>query len=406
MSTTGTSSSLAVRSPMLRLAVLVTALSMAVTAAAAQGKQVSYRLFDIGTLPGKLMSYVQPNGLNDRGQVTGWSYVNHYEDDVPFVWDKGAMTGIADLFAGPQGINNPGQVVGVGLASVGGVLGLHAFLFTAGNMVFLPDPGDLGWASDINSRGTIVGFGLKFGDSGIPARYLPLLWQDGAFQQLPALAVWPDQVDTGVGNAVNEAGEIAGASGGWYTVGSDPPTLVSVLRATLWRHGQPVDLGTLSEADTGSMAYDINNAGVVVGSSGTSSISLPGRPFVWTSQSGMIALPMPEGFVSGVPQGINNRGQIVGIISELEALYAGSPPENGEGPLTVPFSRAVLWQDGQCIDLNTVLPPDSPWTLFRGVSINARGQILVMAARLNDPPDPKGLGKCYILHPLLLDPTN
>ena len=73
--------------------------------------------------------------------------------------------------------------------------------------------------------------------------------------------------------------------------------------------------------------------------------------------------------------------------------------------MTVPISRAVLWQDGQCIDLNTVLPPDSPWMLFRGVSINARGQILVMAARLTEPPDPNGPGKSYSLHPLLLDPT-
>lgn len=402
MRTVHRTSRLPIRSPMQRLAVLVTVFSLAATVAAAQGKKLNYKVIDLGALPGRSMAYVQPNGLNDRGQVTGWSYNIHFVDDLAFVWDKGVMTAIPGLSGGPQGINERGQVVGPMLAPVNGMWGLHAFVYAAGELVLLPDiePGVWGWAIDINNRGTVVGFAMKF-ESDIPGvHYLPLWWEDGAVQQLPALDLWPGQRAAGMTAAVNEAGQIAGNSGGWYAVESDPPTLVPLVHATLWEHGQPLDLGTLEDTDTGSSATDINNAGVVVGSSGTSWILQPGRPFVWTKQSGMAALPMPAGYVSGLPQGINNNGQIVGIISVLEDLYTGNPSENGDGPVA-PMNRAVLWQDGQCIDLNAYLPSGSPWALFSGVSVNARGQVLVMAARVNDQGRPY-----YIIHPLLLDPTN
>jgi len=35
----------------------------------------------------------------------------------------------------------------------------------------------------------------------------------------------------------------------------------------------------------------------------------------------------------------------------------------------------LLWQDGVLIDLNTLIPPDSPWLLQEAFSINERGQI-------------------------------
>ena len=85
MSATVGISSPSVRSPTLRLAVAITALALAATAAAAPGKKLSCTMIDLGTLPGMTMTMSSFGGINQRGQVTGWSYFNHYADDSPFI---------------------------------------------------------------------------------------------------------------------------------------------------------------------------------------------------------------------------------------------------------------------------------------------------------------------------------
>jgi hypothetical protein len=61
---------------------------------------------------------------------------------------------------------------------------------------------------------------------------------------------------------------------------------------------------------------------------------------------------LPEATMSGAAS-INERGQIVG--------YAG---------------RAVLWQDGVAVDLNSLIPAGSGWELISAASINADGYIV------------------------------
>ena len=74
---------------------------------------------DLGTIPG-LTSYSQANGINDKGQVTGFSCDVNF-DCVAFLWEKGAMTDLNTLT--PAGsplvyigvdINDRGEISGFG----------------------------------------------------------------------------------------------------------------------------------------------------------------------------------------------------------------------------------------------------------------------------------------------------
>ena len=80
------------------------------------------------------------------------------------------------------------------------------------------------------------------------------------------------------------------------------------------------------------------------------------------------------------------------------------PSEWGTPPLPwqTQYNHAVLWKDGQCIDLQDFVPAGSPWTLILGCSINTHAQILAWAIRANDQPTPE---RYYTIHLFLLDPT-
>jgi probable HAF family extracellular repeat protein len=75
----------------------------------------------------------------------------------------------------------------------------------------------------------------------------------------------------GVGNAINEAGEVAG---GGTTAGD------LVFQAFLWRRGVMTDLGTVAGNDC-SKAFDINSMSQVVGQSFPCSVGPGGRAFLW-----------------------------------------------------------------------------------------------------------------------------
>ena len=125
----------------------------------------------------------------------------------------------------------------------------------------------------------------------------------------------------------------------------------------LWSKPGPMqDLGTLG-GDCGT-AFAINDAGEVVGYSCT-----PGdqqlHAFMWTQDAGMTDLGILDGDVVSIAVGINSKGQIVGT-SWVDNIFG---------------RHAVLWRDGQIIDLNTVIPLNSALHLADAFAINDRGEI-------------------------------
>src|SRR5262245_6645534 len=81
----------------------------------ALGDEIQYIVTDLGPIPGKPRVEAYWNGLNNRGQVTGFGYSTFLTDEVGFVWD-GELQILPTLpnaaFHRAHSLNNRGQIVG------------------------------------------------------------------------------------------------------------------------------------------------------------------------------------------------------------------------------------------------------------------------------------------------------
>ncbi len=118
--------------------------------------------------------------------------------------------------------------------------------------------------------------------------------------------------DSSSASAINNLAQVVGTSGNSYTSTGN--------RAFLWSEDTgTIDLGTLPSQDpydpedSASYAYDINDAGQVVG---TSLSPFPPKAFLWSSSTGMVDLNTlidpNQGWWLDEATGINNQGQIIG----------------------------------------------------------------------------------------------
>jgi probable HAF family extracellular repeat protein len=218
--------------------------------------------------------------------------------------------------------------------------------------------GNNGVANSINSQGQAVGMAENQTlDPSCPApqvlQFKPVLWQNGKVQQLPT---FPGDLN-GIAFGINDSGQIAGTSG--ICAAFDPHSNTNIFpnHALLWQDGTMTDLGNLG-GTTGNIALAINNQGQVVGDS-----DLPGdqvfHAFLWTKEKGMHDLGVLPGDVYSSAAGLNNADQVVGL--SLDADFN---------------LRAVLWEKGVAIDLNTLIPAKSGLFLQLAESINSRGEII------------------------------
>src|SRR6516165_404454 len=99
---------------------------------------LSYSITDLGTLPVAYGGSSVATGINDRGQVVGYSLIPAVQEVHAVLWDAGVMTdlGILPGYEGAseaQGINNAGQVVGESVyEDKKGQRFSHAFLWQDG----------------------------------------------------------------------------------------------------------------------------------------------------------------------------------------------------------------------------------------------------------------------------------
>jgi probable HAF family extracellular repeat protein len=240
------------------------------------------------------------NGINNRGQVVGFSYTSGGAIDA-FLYDQGQMTDLGVLPGSQQSkaraINDNGQIVGGSLPA--GVQ--HAFLYDGGTM---NDLGTLGgtesFAYGINNQGQIVG------DSWVTNGGLSdtaFVYSNGTMTALGNLGGWRAiQV-----LAINDHGQIVGYAGDVNTGGP------SVTRGFLYSGGTMTDLGDLGGLLTNVTPAAINNQGQVVGT--VSGYTGPVRAFLYSGGAikDLNTLIDPSaGWTLFHANGINDRGQIVG----------------------------------------------------------------------------------------------
>ncbi|HET7424241.1 MAG TPA: kelch repeat-containing protein [Gemmatimonadales bacterium] len=242
------------------------------------------------------------------------------------------------------------------------------------------DLGTLGGASaraeDINASGQIVGTSSTKSPGDVRA----FLWQGGVMKDLGTLySGWSE------GYGIDDAGEVVGAI----------PTPRGI-HAFLWRNGAMRDLGTSYSSDDESIAYDVNDGGVIAGYSASNDVTSDGRhPVLWISgQITNIA------WAAGTTSGLNAKGHAVGGVASVYLgpqhafLYADGKMTALGGDnsyafainvhdqavgtsLTSAGAHAVLWENGRMRDLGT-LPGESK---SGARAINDNGQVVGVSGK-------------------------
>lgn len=328
-----------------------------------------------------------PSDLNDQGQVVGQQYL----------WDNGNLTDLGSL-AGAAGssisaraINNQGTIVGGGLVigdpsivqpqafrsdgktiSSLGIFGssICQSFCSKTTAIAINEAGDIGFnlehedfqaggagyvqrsqnpqqfiytgerISDLNNRDQAVGFTIARGRSG-PGQGTIQDIKEGEFRYLDA------------------PGYCAPFRPCFNRV---PPGTNS---------GNPFDPSTeINLFSASTQATAVNDLGQVVGSGPIERVrQSPIQALVWNKPfEDAIGVGLGTlggvadanlGRVSSAANSINNAGQIVG--------FSYTPDSE---------QRAVLWEDGNLIDLNGLISGDAGWKLASAAKINNRGQIV------------------------------
>lgn len=275
-------------------------------------------------------------------------------------------------FVNTTRINANGTIVG---DSENEDLHSTAFIWRDGAFTHIP-PGE-GWAQssalDVNDLDQFVGTldKLNYGQSQA------FVWSADGMHELAPLVERGST--TGIG--LNNAGLVVGCA-------QDVDSIVAVL----WRDGVPERVGG-SYNYFYSVAYDVNNSGVICGEAITHDYHAV--PFV--TEGGVISeLPLPEGSSdaqalhindSGVAAGYgyNNGHELLAVVwargrvtdlGHLGRRFSVAAGMNNLGQV-VGFSttsegrqHAFLWRFGIMVDLNDLIPPYSGWVLEEATAIN------------------------------------
>jgi probable HAF family extracellular repeat protein len=237
---------------------------------------------------------------------------------------------------------------------------------------------------------------------GAGAETTGFIWQFGILQTLGTLG-GPDSV----GKFINDLGQVSGHSYTGYT--PNEVTGVPPIDPFIWEDGKMTDInpGNFGGAQGGTNY--LNNAGQVVGF-GTVPGEAGAHPFLW--QKGKLTDLFLVGNLGGnlnSAYNVNERGDVVGIaaLSDNSAFHAvlwrhdgvftdlktlagdtcAQPYRINSHNQIVGFSgscdfstqHAFLWEDGEMVDLETLIPSDSGIELATANWITERGEIAAQA---------------------------
>jgi Fibronectin type-III domain/Protein of unknown function (DUF3466) len=358
---------------------------------------------------GGFQSYVYATDMTGTAVGNAEKYAADGSDlgNRPVRWDAGSSTAVEleGLGAGPDGmtfgsasaINADGTIAGdVNKYRQDGTdVGRHAVRWNAGSTT-VTELGNIGVGTDgqtntsvnaINETGDIVGYGIKRdGDNFLGSR--AVRWGAGSTDatELGVLGQDPDGSSFAQAYDVNDAGTAVGAGTRYHG------TVSTGQGAIRWAAGgiaatELDPLSTDKDGNASASAFAINNAGTAVGASSRydgSGTYLGDRAVFWGAGGTATELEQLEVSPTGQAQSwafdVNSAGLIVGT----GFSYSDDRPE-------APGDRAVLWaKDGSLVDLTSLLPADSGWTLSRALSISDTNWITGIG--LYDPDGDGGNG--------------
>jgi probable HAF family extracellular repeat protein len=312
----------------------------------AQDAKVRYTIKNIGVLKGDTGS--SATAINEQGVAVGISFsletdANGLSRSHAVTYRKGKLVDLTGGDGQPSSawaINATGQITGF-VADASG--GFASIVWDGTKTTDLPNlGGNRAQAFDINDAGVVVG-GSNMAEA---AKVVACRWDNGKVAALPSV------VEGSIANAINGKGQITGATAD---------------HATLWDCDKATDLGTLG--GPASLGRSINAAGQVVGHSTTTADGQIGAPgthaFLWVSGK-MTDLGTLPGSDTSFAYDINAAGVVVGSVADPDAA-------NNPNPVQL---LAVIWVDGKIANLNDLIPADSGWVLTQAYGINDKGQIV------------------------------
>jgi probable HAF family extracellular repeat protein len=298
----------------------------------------SYTITDLGVVSNGIYSYAE--AINNEGQIVGYSAVGGSSYHDPFLYQNGQMTDLGLLpreYGGTAiAINDAGVAVG-DQYRVNPSKHLAVIYNTDGTMTTVPPlGGNSSRFFGINNAGDAVGFSETA--QSIPPH--AVLYTGGELIDLGTLP--GDLFSWAYG--INDDGVIVGKSGGG-----------DINHAFIYQDGLMCDLGTLGGSN--AVADAISNNGLIAGYSSPDDASSY-HAFLLTPQDGMIDLGTLPGADASYAYGLNSLGQVVGASTSASG------------------SAAFVYQDGQMVDLNSVVDNGGNWTLLSATGINDSGVIV------------------------------
>ena len=311
------------------------ACNLARGAASTPADRYSVTRLDSGRGPGWTM---HPRAMNENGEIAG--VLTHGADNLPFFWSP--SSGLRVLPGIDGGTYSGGSAVALNdLGQVIGAIDGRAFIWSAAEGTRAVG-GPTTTVFGINNSGVVSGYEGEFPPSPVGITGFRL-YPDGRKETLTVAGYSATPVEA-INNRGDAIGRLVGEAGGapdrpivWNADGSPrdlPPVpgdpvgflgadaindngWVVADRYLATPDGRVTDLGTLYGPESLTMAFALNNAGLVVGEIGGQGPELA-RAFAWSEQTGIVGLnerldATGTGWVLMGVAAVNESGQMAGI---------------------------------------------------------------------------------------------